>query len=87
MKTEFLMRITLLMLVAIIATGCIGGSSNSDEQKINDILDQYEQATKAKYAKLIASLATYPIYIANEYVTSETKAAERLAATLDHRQV
>lgn len=65
MRVSTRMVLAVFLVVAVFISGCTGGggSVTTDEQKIHNVLNQFESAMKSKNAEKLASLATYPAYL------------------------
>lgn len=76
MKLIRLTSVLTVILIALFLSGCTGGGGSpaTNEQKIHNVLDQYESAMKTKDAQKLADLATYPIYMDGEYLETKEQA-------------
>lgn len=72
-------QVGVLLLIFVLLTGCTGARiTNQDKQKINSILNQYEQAIKAKDPTKIADLLAYPYYVDEEFYLDNKEEATLL---------
>lgn len=74
--------VLLLLMLTLTIAGCGGGGGSSsvvtDDQQINRLLDQCESAVKAKDAKKLAGMISYPIEIGGETYINGGQVAETL---------